>query len=211
MPRSELPSASVPASRLHGASVSHQSNARLETSTHRRLSRPDAPRATGVRKSNSLAIKVGAASGSHVITASASARDSTKPSFCGCGLSAFRSPGTHAGLPQPAPCLGRGRAAAADARTHPCQLQDELPGVSFACHVGGSRVEGVKRHLGRIVARQDLGHQEAVREVAARRAGRARSLRSRPSHDRCRNARSTRVRTAARSSRCRTGSVTAAT
>ena len=82
--RSACPLPRVPASSLHSekSQIRCQSNVR-SYQPHRRLSRPIALRATGVRKSNSLAMSVGAASGSHAITASASARDNTKPSFCG--------------------------------------------------------------------------------------------------------------------------------
>ena len=45
---------------------------------------------------------------------------------------------------------------------YPCQLQDELPCVSLACHVCGGRVERVQRNFRRIVPRQDLSHQETV-------------------------------------------------
>ena len=173
--------------------------------TYRRLSRPRAPRATGVRKSNNLAMSVGAASGSHAITASASARDNTKPSFCG--------PQSISSCAQAGAAHGSWCAATVGAQhapqPHPCQLEDELPGVSLACHVGGGRIERVQRNLGRIVPRQDLCHQEAVGEIAAGQtrvnAGASQDLRLAQHEPGASARRSVRAHTAARSSRCKTG------
>ena len=94
----------------------------------------------------------------------------------------------------------------ATARAHPRQLEDELPRVSLARHVCGGRVERVQRHLRRVVTRQHLGHQEAVRKVAG-----AAQTHQAPASLGATARSGERVRTAARSSRCTTGSETAAT